>query len=76
MGEARRRIQQGLPPKSASKGSGNLLSKLSSTQNLTEKFFSITKAGAWIGIGILIIFWITVTFIGPMAGWWTPLETR
>tara|TARA_B100000700_G_C15011455_1_gene841162 strand:+ start:2011 stop:2241 length:231 start_codon:yes stop_codon:yes gene_type:complete len=76
MGEARRRIQQGLPPKTSNKDSGNFLSKLSGTKNLTEKFFSITKAGAWIGIGILIIFWITVRFIGPIAGWWTPLDSR
>jgi hypothetical protein len=31
---------------------------------------SITTRSAWIGIGALAVFWVTVRFIGPAAGWW------
>ena len=76
MGEARRRSEQGLPPKTSKENTGGLFSQMSNTQNLQEKFFAITKTGSWIGIGILIIFWITVRFIGPSAGWWIPADVH
>lgn len=70
MGEAKRRSAQGLPPRQSKptttsqpwwKGSGNT----------GERFVAITTRGAWIGIGALVLFWVTVRFIGPAAGWWT-----
>ena len=79
MGEARRRSEKGLPPRQSKnelKKSQNKISWLTSNQNKQEMFFSITKLGAWIGIGALIIFWITVRFIGPYFGWWTPADMR
>ena len=30
---------------------------------------------AAIGIGAMILFWLTVRFIGPAAGWWTLADT-
>jgi hypothetical protein len=41
------------------------------TRNQGERFVQLTTRGAWIGIGALVIFWVTVRFIGPAAGWWT-----
>ena len=36
-----------------------------------DQFVAITTRGAWIGIAALVLFWITVRFIGPALGWWT-----
>ncbi len=77
MGEARRRLDQGLPPrtsKSKTDDSPRIISWLPVTQNQREKFYSITQKGAWIGIGFLVIFWVIVRFVGPAAGWWTPAD--
>lgn len=79
MGEARRRSEQGLPPretKGMNEKSKPILGILSFSDNQREQFFNITKTGAWIGIILLIIFWVTVRFIGPLAGWWIPADTR
>ena len=79
MGEARRRAQQGLPPREPTKkqshSSQRMISWLPITVEQREQFFVITKRGAWIGIGLLIIFWIVVRFIGPAAGWWIPFDS-
>jgi len=79
MGEARRRTDQGLPPRQF-KREQVISTKISSLIPITEKqreqFFSITKTGAWIGIACLILFWIVVRFIGPMAGWWIPADAH
>ncbi|AXY68087.1 MAG: DUF2839 domain-containing protein [Thermosynechococcus sp.] len=26
--------------------------------------------GTWVGIGLLVLIWLTVRFIGPSLGWW------
>jgi hypothetical protein len=75
MGEARRRASQGLPPRQAKSStpadsSPRLVSWLPLTQDQGRQFVSWTTRGAWIGIGALALFWITVRFIGPAAGWW------
>ena len=79
MGEARRRAEKGLPPKQPKanqQSPTSFLSLLPLTKEKKEQFFSITQTGAWIGIILLILFWITVRFIGPTAGWWTPADAR
>ncbi len=40
------------------------------TRKQADQFVSITTTGAWVSIGILVLFWITVRFIGPSLGWW------
>tara|TARA_Y100001970_G_C13581018_1_gene530853 strand:- start:30 stop:269 length:240 start_codon:yes stop_codon:yes gene_type:complete len=79
MGEARRKLDQGLKPKNTKdkqtvslKTSNNALFSLKNR----EKFIEITKFGAWIGIGLLVIFWVIVRFVGPFFGWWIPADTR
>ncbi len=81
MGEARRRADQGLPPrqinKSKSKDSSpRVVSWLPITVNQKNQFYAITTRGAWIGIAALLIFWIVVRFVGPAAGWWVPADAR
>lgn len=80
MGEAKRRAEQGLPPrprleKPAAKKekdtSPRLAPWLPLTQRQGEQFVQVTTRGAWIGIGALVVFWITVRFIGPALGWWS-----
>ena len=79
MGEARRRAEQGLPPRQIKTKQGDsprFLSWLPSSDNPREQFYSITKLGAWIGIGLVVVAWIVVRFIGPAAGWWIPADIR
>lgn len=35
-----------------------------------QQFVSWTTRGAWIGIGLLVLYWVTVRFIGPALGLW------
>jgi hypothetical protein len=77
MGEARRRNSQGLPPKqnrprpAAVDTSPRVAPWLPLSRNQADRFVAITTRGAWIGIAALVVFWLTVRFIGPAAGWWT-----
>ena len=81
MGEARRRAAQGLParePKVKTKTvdtSPRIVSWFPLTKNQTQQFMAVTTRGAWIGIGAMVLFWITVRFIGPTAGWWSLADT-
>ncbi len=74
MGEAKRRSIQGLPPKGPKRDGkeGEPISPLLPlSRQQADQFVSITTRGAWIGIAALAVFWVTVRFIGPAAGWWT-----
>ncbi|MEB3327538.1 MAG: DUF2839 domain-containing protein [Synechococcus sp.] len=78
MGEAKRRSNQGLPPRGI-KSSGvrpadpspRIFSWLPLSRNQADLFVNLTTKAAWVGIGALVLFWVTVRFIGPAAGWWT-----
>jgi hypothetical protein len=35
-----------------------------------QQFVSLSSRGAWIGIGVLVAYWVTVRFLGPALGWW------
>ncbi len=79
MGEARRRSNQGLPPrqqKAQKDFSPRVVSWLPITVDQKNQFYAITIRGAWIGIGLLLAFWIIVRFVGPAAGWWIPADSR
>jgi hypothetical protein len=77
MGEAKRRAEQGLPPRpKPAKAkpvdtSPRIASWLPLTQQQGERFVQITTRGAWVGIAALVLFWVIVRFIGPAAGWWS-----
>ena len=77
MGEAKRRSIQGLPPKLVKPKrpkeidtSPRVATWLPLTRNQADRFVTLTTKGAWIGIGALVLFWLTVRFVGPAAGWW------
>jgi hypothetical protein len=80
MGEAKRRAAQGLPPRQPKPksrpvdDSPRIVAWLPLTRNQADRFVSLTTRGAWIGIAALVVFWVTVRFIGPAAGWWTLLD--
>lgn len=78
MGEARRRSEQGLPPRgpqnkpgAAQENSPRLAPWLPLTRRQADRFVEVSTRGAWVGIAALVLFWVTVRFIGPAAGWWT-----
>ena len=52
-----------------------MVSWLPLTRNQTQQFMAVTTRGAWIGIGGMVVLWVTVRFIGPAAGWWTLADT-
>jgi len=48
----------------------NILPWLPVTKTQANQFVQWTTRGAWFGITFLVIYWITVRFIGPGFGWW------
>jgi hypothetical protein len=49
---------------------GRIVSWLPITKTQSEDFVKWTSRGSWIGIGLLVAWWIVVRFVGPAAGWW------
>ncbi|MEH2156221.1 DUF2839 domain-containing protein [Nostoc sp.] len=47
-----------------------ILSWVPITKTQAELFVSWTTRGAWIGIGLMVVGWATIRFIGPAFGWW------
>ncbi|MFB6277751.1 MAG: hypothetical protein BRC33_08900 [Cyanobacteria bacterium SW_9_44_58] len=35
-----------------------------------QRFVKWTTRGAWIGIGLLVVYWVTIRLVGPAFGWW------
>tara|TARA_B100000945_G_scaffold146411_1_gene117213 strand:+ start:875 stop:1120 length:246 start_codon:yes stop_codon:yes gene_type:complete len=80
MGEAKRRRNLGLPPKkkninSTNDNSPKIVEWLPITTNQKDNFIKLSIQGGWIGIGLLVILWGVVRFIGPALGWWTPADS-
>ncbi|MEB3359352.1 MAG: DUF2839 domain-containing protein [Synechococcales bacterium] len=48
----------------------NILPWLPVKKSQARQFVAWSNRGAWIGIGLLILCWVTVRFIGPALGWW------
>ncbi|MFM7360960.1 MAG: DUF2839 domain-containing protein [Cyanobium sp.] len=77
MGEAKRRAIQGLPPRQpkAKAGgpddtSGRIIPWLPFSRQQADRFVQLSTRGAWVGIAALVLFWLTVRFLGPALGWW------
>jgi len=40
------------------------------TKSQADRFMKWTTRGAWVGIGVLSVAWLTIRFLGPSLGWW------
>jgi hypothetical protein len=67
MGESKRR-KEALGDKYGKEA--NISRWLPITKTQANQFVQWTTRGAWTGIGFLIVFWVTIRFIGPAFGWW------
>lgn len=67
MGEAKRR-KAALGDKYGQEA--KLFGWLPITKSQSEELIKLTTKGAWIGIGFLVLWWLTVRLIGPAFGWW------
>jgi hypothetical protein len=67
MGEAKRR-KTTLGDKSAPEA--RILPWVPITKSQSELFVTWTTRGAWAGIGLMVIIWVTIRFLGPTFGWW------
>tara|TARA_B100000945_G_C20352992_1_gene583231 strand:+ start:167 stop:412 length:246 start_codon:yes stop_codon:yes gene_type:complete len=80
MGEAKRRRNLGLSPKdnksqNINDDSPRLINWLPITEIQKDNFIKFSIRASWLGIGLLILLWVVVRFIGPAAGWWTPADS-
>lgn len=41
------------------------------TKQQSEDFVAWTTRGAWLGIVLMVLLWLTIRFLGPALGWWT-----
>ena len=64
MGDSKRRKERGQPE------SKRIVSWLPLTVVQSSEFVRVSTQFAWIGIGLLVLGWVTVRLIGPTFGWW------
>ena len=80
MAEARRRAEKkkfALSKNNQSRkshSSQRIFSWLPITEEQEQLFIELSIKGAWFGIGLLVLLWVVVRFIGPAAGWWIPAD--
>lgn len=67
MGEAKRR-KDALGEKYGQEE--RFLSWVPLSKRQAQQFVDWSTRGAWIGIGLLVAWWLTVRFFGPAFGWW------
>lgn len=67
MGEAKRRKEQMGEQYGQEQ---NIFPWLPIKKSQAEQFSKLSSQGAWIGIAVLVLYWITARFIGPSLGWW------
>jgi hypothetical protein len=48
----------------------NIFPWLPITKTQASQFVKLTTQGAWVGIGLLVVCWLTIRFVGPAFGWW------
>jgi hypothetical protein len=68
MGEAKRRKNS--LGEEYGQNTARILPWVPITKTQASQFVAITTRGAWIGIGMMVVVWITIRFIGPGFGWW------
>jgi hypothetical protein len=40
------------------------------TKSQGQQFVKWTTTGAWYGITLMVVAWLTIRFVGPAFGWW------
>ncbi|MEO1134104.1 MAG: DUF2839 domain-containing protein [Cyanobacteria bacterium J06639_1] len=41
------------------------------THGQARRANEVTTRGAWIGIGVLVVYWVVIRFVGPVFGLWS-----
>jgi hypothetical protein len=67
MGEAKRR-KDALKDKYGQEA--NIFPWLPISKKQATQFVEVANRAAWIGIGLLVLSWVIVRFMGPAFGWW------
>lgn len=49
---------------------GNIYPWLPIKKSQAQQFVEVSTRGAWIGIGLLVVYWVVVRFVGPAFGLW------
>jgi hypothetical protein len=49
---------------------GNIYPWLPIKKSEATQFVSASTRGAWIGIGLLVVYWVVVRFVGPAFRLW------
>jgi len=68
MGEAKRRKNSSV--EEYGEDTTRILPWVPITKTQAGQFVAITTRGAWIGIGMMVVAWVIIRFIGPAFGWW------
>ncbi len=79
MGESRRTKKNRLSTLQTSKRleeSPRILDWFPLTKKQQNQFIKLTIRGSWVGIGLLVAFWLVVRIIGPAMGWWVPADLK
>jgi Protein of unknown function (DUF2839) len=48
----------------------NIFPWLPFKKSQAQQFVTWSTTGAWLGIGLLVAYWVTVRFLGPALGFW------
>ena len=48
----------------------NIFPWLPFKKSQAQKFVTWSTTCAWLGIGLLVAYWVTVRFLGPALGFW------
>ncbi|ARV61406.1 hypothetical protein BZZ01_24765 [Nostocales cyanobacterium HT-58-2] len=68
MGEAKRR--KAVLGDKYGKDNTRILPWVPVSKTQAEKLVQLSTRITWVGIGGLVVAWVTVRFIGPAFGWW------
>lgn len=73
MGDAKRRRTE-LKEQYGNPDDERVFSWFPLTRRQAREANEFTTRGAWASIIILIVYWLTVRFIGPYFGWWQTVD--
>lgn len=69
------RLRKGsIAPKTVAQQDEKILPWSTITRKQADQFIQITKVGTWTSIAVLVLFWISIRFVAPALGLWTPAD--